>query len=142
MQNPASEDNFTEDPRVTELGAASRPLTVQKYRPTAPGKTARRMSMLHQGLCLPKTLFTIYRIIREDFSSAALDENLWAFWGFHQEVSGHEPWDPHYRARKWQKAQLSAIGPQFVTGGLALWEMAFMITLKAWAYSDKTFDNS
>jgi len=130
MQNSVSDDNFTQDPRITELGAASRTLTpAQKYRPTAPGKTARRMSVLRQGLCLPKTLFTIYRIIREDFATVALDEGLWAFWGFHQEISGHEPWDPHYRARKWQKAQLSAIGPRHVVGGLAVWEMAFMMNV-------------
>jgi hypothetical protein len=136
MQNPASEDNFSEDPRVstangrfTELGAASKPLTTQKYRPTAPGKAARRMSVLRQALCLPKTLLDIYRIVREDFSTAALDEDLWAFWGFHQEVSDHLPKDPHYRARTWQKAQLRAIGSQDVVGGLAVWEMAFMMNV-------------
>jgi hypothetical protein len=136
MENPANDDNFTEDPkaaaedsRVTQLGAASRALTTQKYRPTAPGKTARRMSMLRQALHLPRTLLAIYKIIREDFSTAALDENLWAFWGFHQEVSEHLPRDPHYRARTWQKAQLRAIGPWDVVGGLAVWEMAFMMNV-------------
>lgn len=136
MQNPAGEYNFSEDPvvstehgRFTELGAASKPLTTQKYRPTAPGKAARRMSVLRQALHLPKTLLTIFKIIREDFSAAALDENLWALWGFHQEVSNHLPKDPHYRARTWQKAQLRNIGPQDVVGGLAVWEMAFMMNV-------------
>ena len=136
MQNSAGEDNFSEDPvvstqnsRFTELGAASKPLTTQKYRPTAPGKAARRMSVLRQALHLPKTLLAIFKIIREDFSTAALDENLWAFWGFHQEVSSHLPKDPHYRSRTWQKAQLRAIGPHDVVGGLAVWEMAFMMNV-------------
>src|SRR5260370_15429910 len=136
MQNPAGEDNFSEDPRVsseneglTELGAASKPLTTQKYRPAAPGKAVRRMSILRQALCLPRTLLEIFKIVREDFSTAALDENLWAFWGFHQEVVNYLPRDPHYRARTWQKAQLRAIGPQDVTGGLAVWEMAFMMNV-------------
>jgi hypothetical protein len=136
MRIPANEETFSEDPqgtsdkpRVTELGAASRPLTTQKYRPAAPGKSARRLGLLRQALALPRTLFAIAKIIREDFAAAVLDENLWAFWGFHQEVSGHEPTDPHYRARKWQKVQLSAIGPQHVVGGLAVWEMAFMMNV-------------
>jgi hypothetical protein len=134
MQNPASENNFSEDPkvensRVTELGAASRALTTQKYRPAAPGKAARRMSMLRQALHLPRTLLDIYKMVHENFATAALDENLWAFWGFHQEVSEHLPRDPHYRARTWQKAQLRAIGPWDVVGGLAVWEMAFMLNV-------------
>ncbi len=130
MQNLATEENFTGDPRVTVAGAASRPLTsTQKYRPVLPAKSVRRISVLRQALHLPKTLLAIYKIIREDFTTAVLDENLWAFWGFHQEVFDHEPWDPHYRARIWQKAQLSAIGPQHVVGGLAVWEMAFMMNV-------------
>jgi hypothetical protein len=136
MRNPANEETFSEDPqtshetsRITELSAASRPLTTQKYRPAAPGKTMRRLGILRQALCLPKTLFAIVRMIREDFAPEALDESLWAFWGFHQEVSGHEPVDPHYLARRWQKVQLSSIGPQHVVGGLAVWEMAFMMNV-------------
>lgn len=137
MQIPATEETFSEDPqtpaprrsRTAESSAASRPLTVQKYRPAAPGKRARRLGLLHQAFCLPKTLFLITRMLREDFAPGILDENLWAFWGFHQEVSGHEPADPHYRARKWQKVQLSAIAPGQVVGGLAVWEMVFMMNV-------------
>jgi hypothetical protein len=145
MHISTSEESFTEDPQITtpefhnqkiagqtitETGAGSRPLTRgQRYRPTMPNKAARRMSILRQALHLPKTLLTIYRIIREDFAAPALDEHLWAFWGFHQEVSDHGPWDPHYRVRQWQKAQLGAIGPQQVIGGLAVWELAFMMNV-------------
>ena len=135
-QSPAVEESFSEDPhvpgektRLTELGAASRPLTAKKYRPTAPAKWVRRLGLLRQALALPKTLFTITRIVREDFATAALDENLWSFWGFHQEVSGHEPADPHYRARPWQKVHLRSMGPTHVVGGLAVWEMAFMMNV-------------
>jgi hypothetical protein len=111
MHTSTSEESFTEDPkitdpkntdqrrteeRITELSAASRPLTCeQRYRPIAPGKAARRKSILRQALHLPRTLLTIYRIIREDFKAAALDEHLWSFWGFHQEVCEHG--DPRTR---------------------------------------------
>ena len=124
MLSSAIEDSFNENPATT----ASRPLTPsQKYRPLGPSKAARWMSILRQAMCLPKTLLTIHRIIREDLAPAALDENLWAFWGFHQEVFDNQPCDPHYCARTWQKAQLSAIGPQHVIRGLAVWELAFMM---------------
>jgi hypothetical protein len=139
MRTPVKEETFSDDPRtshaksrITELSAASRPLTNQKYRPAAPGKAARRLDLLRQTLCLPKTLLAIVRMIREDFTPGALDENLWAFWGFHQEVSGHElhaPNDPYYRARKWEKVRLSSIRPQNVVGGLAVWEIAFMMNV-------------
>ena len=124
MLNTASEDSFSEKPTA----APNRPLTpTQRYRPTAPSRARRWLSILRQAIWLPKTLLTIHRIVREDFAPAALDENLWAFWGFHQEIAGNEPYDPHYRARTWQKAQLSAIGPRHVIRGLAVWEMAFMM---------------
>jgi hypothetical protein len=136
MRNSSKEETFFEDPqapsekpRLTELGALSRAMTTQKYRPAAPARSARRLGLLRQALALPRTLFAIAAMIREDFAAAALDENLWAFWGFHQEVLGHEPADAHYRARRWQKVQLGAIGPQHVVGGLAVWEMAFMMNV-------------
>jgi hypothetical protein len=94
-----------------------------QYRPTAPPKPARRLAALRQALHLPKTLLAIYTIVRQDFETAALDEYLWAFWGFH-----HQPWDPHYRMRPWQKAQLRAIEPRDVVG-LAMWEMALMLNM-------------
>jgi len=129
MQNSHDQENFTESSRITALRTASRPLTTEKYRLVAPSKWARRVSVLRQALCLPRTLFSIYWIIREEFAAAALDEYLWAFWGFHQEIQGHEPSDPHYRMRTWQKTQLGAIGRRQVVGGLAVWEMAFMMNL-------------
>ena len=79
------------------------------------------MAEFRQALRLPKTLLAIHRIVREDFEAAALDEDLWAFWGFHQ-----EPWDLHYRARPWQKVQLRAIEPRDVVG-IQVREMALML---------------
>jgi hypothetical protein len=99
----------------------------QKYHPAAPPRAARRKQVLRHALGLPKSLWAIYKIVREDFSAAVLDECLWAFWGFHQEVLDGKPWDPHCRMRTWDKAQLSSITPQEVVGGLAVWEMAFML---------------
>jgi hypothetical protein len=125
MQNAVGEDQAAAKSRITPVGAAYRPLTTtQQYRPAAPPKAERRRQVLRQALRLPKTLRAIYRIVREDFSPAALDEYLWAFWGFHQENR-----DPHYRMRPWQKAQLAAIRASDVSGGLAVWEMALMMTI-------------
>ncbi|MGC2694281.1 MAG: hypothetical protein WA738_00665 [Candidatus Angelobacter sp.] len=124
MQNAIRKDSLTEKSRITPVGAACRPLTAQKYRPAAPPKGDRRKQVLRQALRLPRTLRAIHRIVREDFSSAALDDCLWAFWGFHQ-----ENWDAHYRMRPWEKAQLSTITPHDVVGGLAVWEMALMMTI-------------
>ncbi|OFW42548.1 MAG: hypothetical protein A3J29_07280 [Acidobacteria bacterium RIFCSPLOWO2_12_FULL_67_14b] len=92
-----------------------------KPRPSNPLKAERRLSKLRQALRLPKTLLAIYRIVREDFRAGALDEYLWAFWGFHQ-----QPGDLHYRARPWQKVQLRAIEPWDVVG-IQVWEMALML---------------
>src|SRR5260370_21853436 len=93
MQNLATEENFTGDPRVTVANAASRPLTpTQKYRPTLPAKSARRISVLRQALYLPKTLLAIYKIIREDFTTPVLDEKLLTFLRLHPYVVDPEPW--------------------------------------------------
>lgn len=109
--------------RVTPIGAAYRPLTTQlKYHLVAPPKAERRKQIWRQAMHLPQTLRRIYKIVREDFSPSALDECLWAFWGFHQ-----ENWDAHYRMRPWQKAQLSSVRSSDVIGGLPLWEMAMMM---------------
>jgi hypothetical protein len=110
-------------PRITPIGAACKPLTAtEKYHPSAPAGPERRKQVLRQAMQLPWTLRKIYRTIREDFSIAALDECLWAFWGFHQ-----ESWDAHYRMRPWAKAQLSSVRADDVIGGLAVWEMALMM---------------
>ena len=125
MQNAIHEGQSAEKSRITPIGAASRPLTsTQKYRPEAPPKSERRKQVLRHAIQLPRTLRTIFRMVREDFSTAALDDCLWAFWGFHQ-----ENWDTHYRMRPWEKAQLSAIETSHVTGGLAVWEMALMMNI-------------
>ena len=124
MQNAIQKEIAPEKSRITPIGAANRPLTTNKYRPEGPPKAERRRQVLRQALQLPKTLRAIYRIVREDFSTAALDDCLWAFWGFHQ-----QNWDAHYRMRAWEKAQLSAIGIHDVVGGLAVWEMALMMTI-------------
>jgi len=109
--------------RITPVGAAYKPLTrAEKYHPAAPGKDERRKQVLGQALRLPRTLWRIYRMVRQDFSTAALDECLWSFWGFHQ-----ENWDAAYRMRPWIKAQLGAVTSANVTGGLAVWEMAMMM---------------
>lgn len=47
------------------------------YRPIAPPKAERRRSEFRQALRLPKTLRSIYRIVREDFETGVLDEYLW-----------------------------------------------------------------
>ncbi len=117
------EDGAIPKSRITPIGAAYRPLTTgEKYHPIAPPKAERRRQIWRQAMHLPQTLRRIYRIVREDFSSAALDECLWAFWGFHQ-----QNWDAYYRMRPWQKAQLSGVEASDVTGGLPVWEMAMMM---------------
>jgi hypothetical protein len=128
-QEPVHRDATTEkngvrpETRSTPIGAACRPLTAtEKYHPSAPATRERRKQTLRHAMRLPRTLRNIFRTVREDFSPAALDECLWAFWGFHQ-----ESWDAHYRMRPWTKAQLSAIRAGDVTGGLAVWEMALMM---------------
>ena len=119
----AQENQVVQKVRITPVGAAYRPLTtMQKYHPIAPPKAERKRQIWRQAMHLPRTLSTIYKIIREDFSAAALDESLWAFWGFHQENS-----DTHYQMRRWQKTQLSAVTPSDVIGGLPVWEMAMMM---------------
>ena len=90
------------------------------YRPVAPPRSTRHLAELRQAMRLPHTLFRIFAIAREDFATAALDEYLWAFWGFHQ-----QPSDLHYRARPWQQVQLRAIEPREVVG-IAVWEMAML----------------
>lgn len=124
-EDVSMEDDIAPKSRITPVGAAHRPLTpMQKYRPAAPPRAERRKQVLRQALRLPGNLRAIYRIVREDFSPAALDDSLWSFWGFHQ-----ENWDTHYRMRPWEKAQLSAIRTELVVGGLAVWEMALMMTI-------------
>lgn len=92
-------------------------------RPSWWPKAERHAAQLQQALRLPMTLLTIYRIVREDFRVAALDAHLWAFWGFHQ-----QPGDLHYRARPWQKVQLSAIEPRNVVG-IQVREMALLLNI-------------
>ncbi len=128
MQNPNFETQTETGGRLTELGAASKPLTrTQKYEPVAPPRSERRAQILRHAFCLPRTLWRIFRIIREDLATAALDESLWSFWSFHQEVEKGVPRDPHCRMRTWDRVKLSAIGPQNVVDGLAVWELAFMM---------------
>ena len=93
------------------------------YRPAAPPEAERRRSELRQALRLPKTLSSIFRIVREDFECRALDEYLWSFWGFH-----HQPADLHYRARPWQKAILRSIEPQDVVR-IEVWELALLLNI-------------
>lgn len=93
------------------------------YTPIAPPEVERRFLELRQALHFPKTLLSIYRIAREDFSPAVLDDHLFSFWGFH-----HLPADLRHRARPWRKVQLRAIEPADVTG-LGVWEMAFMVNM-------------
>ena len=95
--------------------------SLSEYRPIRPSKAERRRAARRQVLSLPKTLLRIYTISRQDYEPAALDENLWAFWGFHQ-----ESWDRHYRARPWRKAALGTIGPRDVVGMPAR-ELALMM---------------
>ena len=91
------------------------------YHPTAPPEAERHWCELRQALRLPKTLLALRRIVRQDFEAAALDEHLWAFWGFHQ-----QPGDLRYRARPWQKVPLRSIEPRDVVG-IEVWEMALML---------------
>lgn len=70
---------------------------------------------------LSSTLRTIARLIREECSTAAADEHLWAFRGFHL-----EPSDPHYRARQWRPVSLSRVSPDDVVG-MPVGELAFMM---------------
>jgi hypothetical protein len=95
--------------------------SLPEYRPIPPSKAERRRTALRQTLSLPQTLLRIHTIIRQDYEPAALDENLWAFWGFHQ-----ESWDRHYRARTWRKVSFGAIGPGDVVGMPAR-ELALMM---------------
>ena len=97
--------------------------SAQGVSPVKPPKSVRRREALRQALRLPKTLLAIRRIIAEDYQIPALDEHLWSFRGFHDDVE-----DPHYRARQWQKVRMGAIAPRDVAG-LAVWEMAFMLNV-------------
>jgi hypothetical protein len=72
---------------------------------------------------LRRTLPLIRRIIGQDYDFSALDENLWAFRGFHE-----SPDDPHYRARRWVKARIGGITPSDVLD-LPVWELAFMMNV-------------
>jgi hypothetical protein len=76
---------------------------------------------VRDALRLRHTLVAIYKTIRGECGLAALDENLWAFWGFY-----HAPDDRHYQARQWRKVRLSTIEPRQVTD-LPVREMAFML---------------
>jgi len=78
---------------------------------------------LRQVLRLPKTLLAIWKIVKQDYAVAALDENLWTFWGFYQ-----DPEQPHCRSRTWQKVKLALIGPQDVVG-LPVSELALMMNV-------------
>ncbi len=95
----------------------------EMYQPVAPPEMERRHLEFRQALRLPKTLHSIYAMVRQDFETAVLDEYLWSFWGFH-----HLQADLHYRARPWQKVQLRAIEPEDVAG-LGLWEMGLMLNM-------------
>lgn len=72
---------------------------------------------------LRRTLPAIRRIVRHDYDFAALDENLWAFRGFHE-----SPDNPDYRARRWLKTRIGGIQPCHVAD-LPVWEMAFMMNV-------------
>lgn len=93
------------------------------YAPASPSDRVRRLAIFRQALRLPITVRAIYRIVREDYHAAALDEYLWSFRGFHQ-----TPEDPHCRARRWQKVTLARVGPSDVAG-LPVWELAFMMSV-------------
>ncbi len=98
-------------------------METEKYEPVAPPEVERRQSEWRQALRLPRTLWWIYRIVREDFERGTLDEYLWSFWGFHQQNE-----ELRYRARPWQKVDLRAIEAGGVTG-IAVWEMALMLNM-------------
>lgn len=65
------------------------------------------MQMTRQALLFPKTIREIHDTIKREFAPEVLDQNLWAFIGFHQDLT-----DKYYRQRPWTKSQVRSIGPQ------------------------------
>src|SRR3954467_4194610 len=62
-----------------------------------------------QFLKLPRTLWRIHRLVKQEYTAEAFDEGLWAFRGFHT-----EPWDPHFQMRSWSPVDISKVGPDQV----------------------------
>ena len=81
----------------------------------------RRRALLGQAASLPFTLVALHHIVRDDCSTAALDEHLWAFAAFHRGDA-----DPHCHARTWQKAAFPAVHAGQAAGMSAI-EFAFML---------------
>ena len=82
-----------------------------EYVPVALPEAERRRVEWQQAVRLPRTLLTVYRIVREDFQLGTLDEYYL-----------------HHRARPWRKVDLKAIGPGDARA-IALWEMALMLNM-------------
>jgi hypothetical protein len=86
-----------------------------------PSEAERHWAFWRQAFRLPCTLRAIFRMVREEFHPAALDEHLWAFEGFSLRRD-----DPLCRARPWRKVRLNGIGPGSVIA-MAAEEMTDML---------------
>ncbi len=60
---------------------------------------------------LPKRLMTMKRLIDEQFQTATLDRNLYAFYGYHT-----QPGVNGYLMRPWDKANIKSITPDSIQG--------------------------
>ena len=67
-------------------------------------KAKARGSKWKQFLALPKTLRSLKKLIDDNFKPSTLDENLYAFYGFHQNTA-----DRFYGQRPWEKVNLGTI---------------------------------
>lgn len=79
-----------------------------------PWKKSRLASMFRQTVALPRTLRKLWKMVQELYSDDTLDENLWAFWGFHHDSLPPDG-DRHYRMRSWMKIPLKEIHPWMLT---------------------------
>lgn len=68
-------------------------------------------SFLIQAAALPKTLEKIRRIVKREMSTAILDRNLFAFYGFHQLPGVRE-----FEQRPWKKATVSHMTADQING--------------------------
>ncbi len=93
------------------------------YKKAAIGWKEKLASIARQLLALPATLRRIHKIIKEEYTPAAFNENLWALRGFLLESN-----DPHYRARRWDKIALSAIQSSQLLD-IPVWGMAAVMSI-------------
>src|SRR5581483_5994460 len=90
-----------------EQAASGLPGPASSAKREGEGKSrAGFVGALRQLAALPSTVVRMHALVRQEYGREAMNENLWAIWGFHR-----EPGDRHWMMRSWTPVDMKKVGP-------------------------------